>query len=423
MGVVSSMVADRVREEVVRQHAEDAAFLANLRGHVVASPIAGLDALAQVEARLDASCRALAIAGEVGWAIARPAWSTWFPGECFAALRLAFDLRDWNCVDEVLDAIELRDDDDPDAFEQLDACVMALAFLPPKTAVEIGQWWLSQADPLRWSLGLACLLEHRIDPGARLRLGLTHRAAWTRAVAHRGAALLGLPEQTGSDDSCPRVRLFANLARLRQLGSDSESFEALVALAPACDRHGDLACAIGFSGSSPERIDAEIQRILAGTPQHRRLAFVGAIGVGDPVFVPWIISNLQDPICGLAATSALVALTGLDPDDRGLICGPPSATDEQELIDEPDIDCPWLDPAATREWWSEAASSLPAGRRVMFGEPMPGALRPSLFGLAPQRVRALAAWRLALIRPGAVFAYDAPAVRQRRWLAQLGEFA
>ncbi|PRQ05886.1 hypothetical protein ENSA5_00370 [Enhygromyxa salina] len=408
-----------VREEVVRQHAEEAAFLAQLRDQTTRSPVATTDTLARLDARLDAHCEGLRNAGALGWEIAQPAWATRLPGECFAALRLAFELREWDRVEQALAPLELLDDADPDTFEQLDACVMALAWLPPTNAIEIGNWWLNQADPLRWSLGLATLLEHRIDPGAQLLRGLAHPAAWTRAVARRGAALLGLPaEASASEDPCARVRLFANLGRLRQQGTSPETCEALIDLGPACPRYGDLACAIGFSGLSAARVDAAIQRIFAGDPQHHRLAHVGAVGVGDPIYIPWMIEGLANPNYGLAASYGLSALTGLDPDARGLICGPPTSDGQPEYLEEPDLDCAWLEPAATQAWWAETASEFSPGRRVMFGRPLPDALRLTLIA-GPQRLRALAAWRLGLLRPGAIFAYDAPVARQRRWLTHL----
>jgi uncharacterized protein (TIGR02270 family) len=412
----------RVIEEVVLQHAEEAAFLVELRDHRARSPMAGLASLGQIDARLDAHAEALRVAGEVDWEIARPAWASRSPGECFAGLRLAFELRSWARVDELLDSIELGADEDPDEFEQLDACVMALAWLAPASALEVGRWWLTQTDPLRWSLGLACLLEHRVDPGEALMRGLVHPLAWTRVVAFRGAAWLGLPGVLGGfDDPCARVRLFARLAALRQQGRAPDDFEALVALAPHCPRDGDLACALGFAGLPPARVDAALQKILAADPSQHRLAVVGVVGVGDPLYLPWILGALGDPGHGLAATYALAALTGLDPDLAGLIGAPPIGDDDDDPpIDEPDIDCPWLDLDAAQRWWAEVAPQFPAGRRVMYGAALPDALRPTVLA-GPQRLRALAAWLLALTRPGAVFAYDAPVTRQRRWLAQLGQ--
>lgn len=415
--MVSALVPAQLREEVVRQHAEEAAFLAELRDHSARSPVAGLDSLAQLEARLDAHGEALRLAGEAGWEIARPAWTNRSPGDCSAALRLGFALRSWTRVDELLASLELRPEADQDLFEVLDACVMAVAGLAPGLAIEAGRWWLTQADPLRWSLGLACLLEHRVNPGAALERGFVHPAAWTRAVAYRGAAMLGLPGGVeGIGDPCARVRVFAIVARLRQFGPDPASLEALIAAAPECPRFGDLACALGFSGLSVARVDAAIARIFAGDLGQRRLAYIGAVGIGEPMYITWVIESLRDPAHGLAATYALTALTGLDPDAEGLIAGPPA-----EVVDglhDYDIDCPWLDLDRTRACWHDAAARFPAGRPIMFGVPVPEALRHALLA-GPQRLRALAAWRLALLRPGAVFAYDAPGARQRRWLAQL----
>lgn len=427
--VIASSPA-RVREQVVRQHAEEAAFVAEQRRQSNGSPIADLSMLARLEARLDTHARALQHAGQVGWEIARPAWKTRYPGECFAALQLALELKDWSRVDEVLDALALPDDEDQDAFEQLDACSMALDWLQPERAIEIASWWLTQKNPLRWSLGLAGLLAHRVDPGAQLHRGAVHPSAWTRAVAYQGAATLGLSlgasgAPSGSEDACARVRLFAHLAGLRELGPDPARFEALVEQAAACPDHGDLACALGFAGLSPARCDAAVQRFLAGAGEHRRLAYIGIVGVGDPVFVPWIIQALTDPKDALAASYALVALTGLDPDARALIGGPPGAglDADDELarvpLREPDIECAWLDPDATRAWWAEVGGGFTPGRRVMWGAAVPDALRSTIVS-GPQRLRALAAWRLALTRPGAVFAYEAPVARQLHWLAQLG---
>lgn len=417
----------RVREEVVRQHAEDAAYLGEQRRLANNSTISDLPALTRLEARLDIHAHALQRLGLVAWEIARPAWATRLPGECFTALRLAFGLGYWTCVDELLDSLGLLEHENLDNFEQLDACVMALAWLPRARALEVASWWLSREDPLRWSLGLAGMLAHRIDFGAglgpALRRGFNHPSAWTRACACWGAALLGLPidAQTESD-ACARVRLFTQLAALRQHRPDTARHRALVELAVHTPEFGDLACALGFAGLSPTDIDAAIARLLSGQIEHRRLALVGIVGVGDPIYVPWVLDCLDDPHLGLAASHALVALTGVEPDAAGLIGAPPPTLadgDAEIPLAEPDIDSPWLDPAAARSWWTQHSGEFPAGQRVLFGATLPGALRSAIVH-APQRVRALAAWRLGLTRPGAIFALDAPAWRQLQWLTRLG---
>lgn len=424
-----------IHEQVVLRHAEEATFLAELRELGVRSPHCGLGRLARIEARLAVHLDALAHAGEAGWEVSRGAWSGRAPDQCFVALSTALALGSWPRIDELLDALSLPQAPDPEVHEQLDACVAALARLPPDRAQVLARWWLAQADPLRRALGLACLLAHDLDPGPALAEGLDSPFAWTRALAWRGVATLGLGLDDGRDldDPCARARLFATLARLRRAGFDRGCCEALIELAPACPRDGDLAVQLGFSGLPLARADALLQGAQGQGPWARRRALLGVAGVGDPALVPWLIDRLGDPEDGLAASYALLTLTGLDVETGGIVGGVPEGwADEPPAIDlscappqpdvferfehlDPDIDSPWLDPEATRAWWEVVDRQLRAGQPVMLAREGRAGLHHALRE-GPQRLRAAAAWRLAIARPGPVFPYDAPAERQRAYL-------
>ena len=95
-------------ETVVKQHAEESAFLWLLRDSAVHAPHYSLKDMAKLDNRLDAHIDGLRIAGDAGWEICKEAMGVGESGEVFAAALLAFESRDEARIRTVLEAAEER---------------------------------------------------------------------------------------------------------------------------------------------------------------------------------------------------------------------------------------------------------------------------------------------------------------------------
>ena len=113
----------KLLEDVVEEHAEEAAFLWHQRDMAVRAPDFDLDDVMEWDERVDAHLDGLLIAGETGW---EQTSGLGFedPGEFFTGLWLAIALGKKNCVDELL----LASEDNSEAHR---AMISALGWLEP----------------------------------------------------------------------------------------------------------------------------------------------------------------------------------------------------------------------------------------------------------------------------------------------------
>src|SRR6185503_665627 len=79
-----------VNDEVVRQHADEAAFLWTMRERATGQPHYSLKDLAALDERLEAHLDGLGVAGQKGWDCCRANMEHLGPGEAFALAVLAF---------------------------------------------------------------------------------------------------------------------------------------------------------------------------------------------------------------------------------------------------------------------------------------------------------------------------------------------
>jgi uncharacterized protein (TIGR02270 family) len=91
-------------EDIITQHAEDAAFLWLLRDSAVHEPHYDLKDLTELDNRVEAHLDGLRIAGDAGWEICKDALIYEEPGEIFTASVLAFTSNDQERIDTVLEA-------------------------------------------------------------------------------------------------------------------------------------------------------------------------------------------------------------------------------------------------------------------------------------------------------------------------------
>jgi uncharacterized protein (TIGR02270 family) len=420
IGFAPAEISALVNEVVVSQHAEEAAFLWNLRNRAVGEPHYSLDDLAALDERVEAHLDGLRTAGDVGWNFCKANLELDGPGEVFAAAAIAFGAGDRARMLEALTAGcrvgTLRS-----------GLISALGWL---NYGSIGRWIdaLLQAKlPAHRAIGIAACAIHRKDPGAPLISALSDDDPSSRARALRAVGEL-------------RRRDLLNLIRVHLQDLDPACrFWAAWSLAIHGDRDGliNLSNWVG-QGEPFERRALELSlrcmtadrrrqfvSTLARDPRSMKTAVIGAGIVGDPVAISWLIRAMESPVLARLAGEAFTMITGVDLAYHDLNHDPPTASSEGEraLVEEVlaldyESNLRWPSPTRVAQWWDKNSESFTDGTRYLAGRPINRSSALEVLVGGKQRQRAAAALELALMQPeDTLFETRARAIRQREQLA------
>lgn len=242
-------------------------------------------------------------------------------------------------------------------------------------------------------------------------------AAETGHVAHLPLALRLLG---GTSDGLERSATWCAV----MLGDRGAGLEAALHLCAAgrLPRH-ELAAALCAAGL--DQAMSAARRVY----QHadaRRSSVVMAALIGSSQPIPWLVELMADPALARLAGESFSMITGADLAWLDLDRKPPEnfASGPNDDPDDPNVDMdeddglPWPDPEKVGAWWKANAHRFPAGQRFFMGQPpgMAHCLEVLKTGYQRQRMAA-AIWR-CILQPGTpLFPTDAPAWRQKRWLA------
>ena len=286
---------------LVRQHAQDAAFLWVQRAREIDGPLFAEADVGRRDQRLDANIEGLAAAGRIGRDIAKEeALGVGGPGEWFTLAALALETEDAHAMNEAAGlALEAGT-----AGER--GLSGATAWTPPGKLASFVRRWLVAAEPRLRQLGAAALGHHRVDPGARLPALLADPDPGVRA---RGARLAG---EVGRMDTLPL---------LRELIEDRQ--EAWLWPAWAAARLGDpagagtLLAVVGERPGDPQAGQALDMAVVAvgerarpavtallGRPETHLLALSRLGVLGDRSILPWLVDRMREPATAEAAGSA-----------------------------------------------------------------------------------------------------------------------
>ena len=432
---MAELSAQWVLEDVVVEHAEEAAFLWEQREEAVRSPDYDLDDILTLDERLGAHLDGLHIAGAHGWAACKEiGWD--LPGEYFTSAALAIYLQDDTAIDEVLDAAE----GDRDASR---AVISAFGWAFPERLRGRVKRLLSDPSPHRRRIAIGACAVHRTDPGEFLDRALEDPDADLRARAARAAAELGrvdclpvLEAQLEADND--ELRFWSAWAGVR-LGS-VPARRVLGAYA-GHEGHPRRRFALGLvlRAMSPERSRAWVSQI-SKTPGQRRWALIASGMQGDPVYLPGLIGQFDDEEHARVAGESFERITGLDIFRESLEVIPPpyeptvgteaeEQTVEQLLEDDEDDDDEDLgedlglvipDRAKMQAWFDRNGARFEPGTRFLCGRPIEAAQCLQVLHTGRQRQRIAAALELALADPRRpIFEWRAPAIQQRQALARL----
>lgn len=290
--------------DIVRQHAEQAAFFWAQRDTLMLDDPPDLDVVAGVDRRLEANLDGLRIAGPTAWPFVVAAHED-FPekGELFLYAWMAIEQNDSHRLAE---AVELgRQSDDARGL------VGALAWHKPQTIAAEVRDWIGAQDAFKRFLGVSACLRHGVDPKQMLARLIRDPDPGVRAASLRLAGKLRRTDlvnelRAALEDSEEQPRFWAAWA-LTELGSGDLASPELrkVAVGDGPDAMTALRAAVK---AAPDKDVRTWMGGLLKSPETAPLAVRGAGMLGDRTVLHWLIHQMRTPALAPAAGAAFLEL-------------------------------------------------------------------------------------------------------------------
>jgi uncharacterized protein (TIGR02270 family) len=412
--------ATAIIPHIVEQHVEEAAFLWSQRAAAVVAPHYSLKDLSRLDDRLEAHIDGLRVAGEPGWELCEAALEDDDPGLVFAAAVLAFEAQDGKRIDTVVAAGSR-------SLETFRGMLSAVGWLREARFSALIDAFL-RANSIHYRrLGIAGCGIRRFDPGDALTEAARSPDLFLRSRALKAAGELKrqdlLPDLRKHLDHENHTCRFAAASSTLLLG-DRGALDAMSQFVFARSAFRLPAMQIAL-----RCVDAPTAqnwlKALSREPDQMRDVLIGTGIAGDPLYVPTLISRMEDPAVARVAGEAFSMITGvdlayedLDGDwPEGFEAGPnDDAADENVELDA-DEDLPWPNPALIGEWWASNKGAFTAGTRYLAGAAITPDQCMKVLRNGFQRQRNAAALELALSQPAAPwFNSQAPGFRQETQL-------
>lgn len=411
--------------EVVEQHVEEAASLADLRRFHVRAPHVNLEHLGRLDERLAAHLDGIAVAGDAGWKCSEEALAAGRSGNLFAAAVPVIQARNEKRLQTLLALAEASAD-------ARAGFLSALGWASADDLRQVGSLLLSSANPFSRYAGIVGCSMHGLDPGLILSNALKSPEPLLRARAYRAAGELGREDLLGActagvQDADEASRSWAAWSAVR-LGNRETALDALMDMYRAAGKKPENRSAVRADlvllALDLPRAHALLSEI-ARDPSRQRHLIAGAGLVGDSIYIPWLIEQMaHEPVARLAG-EAFTLIAGADLEALDLEKDAPDEVDsepnddaESVLVDmDPDDGLPWPDAAKVAQWWAANKARFASGVRTLIGEPLSADSCLRVLRLGYQRQRRLAALHRALQNPsGPIFECRAPASQQLRAL-------
>jgi len=404
-----------INQEVIDQHAEEAAFLWTQRDHAVTAPQYALKHLAKLDERVEAHVDGLRVAASAGWTTAAANLEQG-PGEAFAASVLAFESGDAERIDVVLKV-------GCSAPPLTRGLISALGWIEQDVAAREARKLIGSAEPEVRRAGIATMAVHRQDPGSLLNEAVVDPSPRVAARGMRAAAELGRGDLavalsdrlSDADDEC---RFWAAWAVVRLRGRRmSDALSILRGFVESDGPKAESGVEIAFRAVDVAEGNSWRQR-LGREPDTARLGMVAAGAIGDPAAVPDLLAQMANPELARVAGRAFSMITGADFDYEDLTGHAPAVPnaddDDDKLFSGPDSDLPWPSARAVQEWWSSRAARFVPGVRHLLGKPITDESLLDALARGCQNQRAAAALELALRNPSQVL-FETRERAQRQW--------
>ncbi|ESY00524.1 hypothetical protein X755_09140 [Mesorhizobium sp. LNJC405B00] len=291
--------------DIVRQHAEQAAFFWAQRDTLMMDDPPDLHVVAGVDRRMEANLDGLRIAGPAAWPFVVAAYED-FPekGELFLYAWMAIEQRDGGRLAE---AVELGRKSQDDAR----GLVGALAWHKPQTIAAEVRDWIGAQDAFKRFLGVSACLGHGVDPKQMLTRLVRDPDARVRSAGLRLAGKLKRKDlapdlRTALEDAEEQPRFWAAWA-LAELGSGDLASPALrkVAVSGGPDAMTALRAAVK---AAPDKDVRAWMGGLLKSPETAPLAVRGAGMLSDRAVLHWLIHQMRAPALAVPAGAAFLEL-------------------------------------------------------------------------------------------------------------------
>ena len=407
------------------QHVEEAAHLRHVRSLLVRAPHVRLLHLDRIDERINAHLDGIAVAGEAGIEAALRALERPGAGEIFVASVRLLENADPNRLDNIIAVAEAV----PAARAGL---LSAFGWARTAKLHRITDDLLRSTHAARREIGLAACAMHAIDPGQALVDGIRSDDECVRARALRVAGHLG--KQSLIDACLARIHDSNDLCAYRAaesallLGDRGESIERLEEIAAQTSADNFLrrgALRVMLKAVASDRASACVARLARSTGEVPLVIYAAGVA-GDPCYVPWLISQMDNDEFARSAGAAFSMITGADLADLRLDRSP-SDVPATAPNDDPNVanvdlgsdhDMPWPDATKVDAWWSANGQRFASGARYFLGAPPSREACAEVLRSGFQPNRIAAAQYGSLIDPGTpLFDTSAPAWLQRNRLA------
>jgi uncharacterized protein (TIGR02270 family) len=392
-----------------------------LRSIAVDSPHYRLADLGDLDERVEASLDALRAMGPAARRRCETALSLDGAGELFMATLFALEARDGTRIRKLCSVAEAMPQTRPGLYD-------AFSWTSPELLRGTVKMLLDSPSPFERSVGIAASAAHRVNPGRHLLDGLNAPETDLRKAALRAVGELGVTDAIdlldGREDEGGRFWAGWSAALL---GDRNRGLDALLTICVTPGPHQGRAFGLVLQ-ALPRNDGHQLLQRLARDSGQRRSLICGSGIVGDPAYVPWLISNMATPESARLAGEAFTLITGADLSllaldaarPEGFESGPNDDPSDPNVEMDADTGLPWPDPKRIEIWWANNAPGFQTGNRYFMGAPVTRQRCIDVLRNGYQRQRILAARYLSLLTVGTpLFSTNAPAWRQQRLLAQM----
>jgi uncharacterized protein (TIGR02270 family) len=399
MSIPHSIIPD-----IIDQHAEEAAFLWNLRHTAVSAPHYNLQDLADLDERVEAHIDGLRIAGEYGLEVCMKNLEYKEAGEIFAASVLALENDDADRLETLYQIVESTP-------ETIPGLISAFGWVQPdQLQGKVNALLISQKSLWR-RIGISVCAIHRVDPGHYLESSIKDDDIDLSCRAIRAAGELGrkdlkplLLRIVEGDDS---KRPFWSSWSAVLLGDRGTGLAQLKRIAGQKNKYQMLALPLAMRILDKN----EIKKMIGGLAQQQdslRVAVIASGLSGDPAYIPWLIQQLEIAAVARVAGEAMSLVMGVDIAyqdlegewPEGFKAGPIGHPEDDDVAMDPDEDLPWADPALMAQWWAQHQQDFIPDNRYLLGKPVSEKQCNVVLRTGFQRQRKVAA--LDLMQSGAI---------------------
>lgn len=418
IGFSPSEISSLINEEVVTQHAEDAAFLWVLRNNAAQAPNYKLKDLAGLDERVEANLDGLRVAAETGWRLSKQLLDQDEPGAIFSSAVLALEGKDSAKINLVYEKVEST----PKFSDEL---IAAFGWVDAKNLQGKALGLLVSPSPFWRRVGISACLTHRVNPKDYLITALDDNDPLLRARALRAVGELGLKEYSpklqealrSNDELCCYWAAWSSIL----IGQFVNALQTLKGIAESDSSFNNKALITALRAMDTKTTYTWLKE-FAKKPDRVRYVIEGTTAVGDPVYIPWLIKQMEAPELAKVAGESFSSITGVDIAYEDLDgeqpeladAGPNDDPNDENVQMDKDENLPNPDPNLINQWWESHKQQYTFGKRYLMGKEINAKTLIDVLQNGNQRQRLAAAIEFAIIKPGKpLFETRAPAKRQQ----------